>query len=135
MFFYLMWKPGGIIFYKSLLLLWSFFFSSHVLPFFEVSSWKEVQILFFCLHSTSNKAKVQCKRQSSKMKLSYNILIKFVNYFCFLMHNIFLSIKKCYRKSYNLYGRMLSLTQMIENNYYTNVIKSVTSHQNQNITD
>ena len=26
-------------------------------------------------------------------------------------------------------------TQMIENNYYANVIKSVTSHQNQNITD
>ena len=52
-------------------------FNRHIFAFFETTDLKEVNILFFISTILIPKLNVQCKHQSSKMKLSYIILIKF----------------------------------------------------------
>ena len=56
---------------------WKTMFFINVYRYCEVPSSKlfEISLYFiFCLHNTNTKVKVQCKRQSSKMKLSHFIL-------------------------------------------------------------
>ena len=46
-------------------------FNRHTLALFEARDLKEARNLLFYLHNTNTKGKVQCKRQSWKIKLSF----------------------------------------------------------------
>ena len=85
------WKI--FFFFKKTACLYSKVFSTAMffLSFFESSELKELRILFFFyLHNTNIKIKVQCKHQSSKMKLPH--------YFSFLMHHVLLCKCNVFKK-------------------------------------
>ena len=98
-YFQSMWQLDGNVFYKSLSLRWGFF----ALKCFCVvwNKWYVINLHFnFYLDKSTTKVKVQCKYQSSKMKLSdtkvktlqsvFTILIKFPLLLLFFDATIFL---------------------------------------------
>ena len=129
-------------------------FNHYVLAFFWNKWFERSPYFLFCLHNINTKVKVQCKHQSSKMKLSYVMLIKSskttlffdpphftLQMKSFLMHHILLykwnlflkldktSLEACLRK---LQGRSF----IFINNNYANFFKSHwRSHEIQNRTD